>query len=58
MIERARAHLWGEHRLAVEHAAATGCGTGAYQPQPGQKVGVILCGANTDLGSLTGGASW
>lgn len=61
-IERARAHLWGEYRLAVEHAAATafaaGCGTGAYQPQPGEKVGVILCGANTDPGSLTGNASW
>src|SRR5699024_7181053 len=74
----ARTRLWDEHRLAVEHAAATalagvsgtsdgansadrgktGSGsnaadtTGGYVPADGEKVCVVLCGANTDLGDL------
>ena len=25
---------------------------GAYRPEPGERVGVLLCGANVDPGSL------
>src|SRR5699024_8970106 len=78
-IIAARTRLWDEHRLAVEHAAATalagvsgtsdgansadrgktGSGsnaadtTGGYVPADGEKVCVVLCGANTDLGDLS-----
>ena len=58
----ARQHLWGDHRLAVEHAAATALAgisgtdesktTGGYVPAAGEKVCVVLCGANTGLGDL------
>lgn len=52
----ARQHLWDQHRLAVEHAAATALagvhGSGGYVPAEGEKVGVVLCGANTSLGDL------
>ncbi|WP_423058205.1 serine/threonine dehydratase [Brevibacterium linens] len=61
-IIEARQHLWDEHRLAVEHAAATvlagvsgsgdGKTAGGYVPSEGEKVCVVLCGANTSLGDL------
>lgn len=55
-IIAARRHLWAEHRLVVEHAAATALAgirsRGGYAPDPGEKVAVVLCGANTDLGDL------
>ena len=61
-IIAARQHLWDEHRLAVEHAAATalagvsgsGAGktAGGYVTAEGEKVCVVLCGANTSLGDL------
>ncbi|MFI8824692.1 serine/threonine dehydratase [Streptomyces sp. NPDC053431] len=52
-IVRARRALWDEHRLVVEHAAATALAaltatTPVYRPAPGEKVCVVLCGANTD----------
>ncbi|MFI0980144.1 threonine/serine dehydratase [Streptomyces sp. NPDC021093] len=49
-IVRARQQLWDEHRLAVEHAAAT---AHAYAPKPGERAAIVLCGANTGLGDLT-----
>ncbi|MET8779525.1 threonine/serine dehydratase [Nocardia sp. NPDC004654] len=51
-----RRALWAEHRLAVEHAAATAMAaltSGAYRPAPGERVCVVLCGANTDPADLT-----
>lgn len=58
-IIEARRHLWGEHRQAVEHAAATAlaglhrsAGFESYVPSPDEKVCVVLCGANTSLGDL------
>ncbi|MFJ3903038.1 serine/threonine dehydratase [Streptomyces sp. NPDC090025] len=63
-IVAARRALWQSHRLAVEHAAATalaalapapagsGSGEPGYRPEPGEKVCVVLCGANTDPGDL------
>ncbi|WP_282204861.1 serine/threonine dehydratase [Kitasatospora fiedleri] len=55
-IVRARRDLWEEHRIAVEHAAATALaalGTG-YRPAQDERVCVVLCGANTDLTTLAG----
>lgn len=55
-IVATRRALWAEHRLAVEHAAATAMAaltSGAYRPAPGERVCVVLCGANTDPADLT-----
>ncbi|MFI1352440.1 threonine/serine dehydratase [Streptomyces sp. NPDC020898] len=60
-IIRARRSLWDHRRVAVEHAAATALAAltapdadsaPAYLPAPGEKVAVVLCGANTDPGDL------
>lgn len=54
-ITAARQALWDRWRLAVEHGAATALAallTGAYRPAPGERVAVVLCGANTDPGTL------
>lgn len=53
-IVRARQLLWEECRLLVEHGAATALAalsSGAYRPEPGERVVVVLCGANTDPSS-------
>ncbi|MGW4158210.1 serine/threonine dehydratase [Streptomyces sp. NPDC004788] len=59
-IVRARRALWDSHRLAVEHAAATAYAAltspaPAYRPAAGEKVCVVLCGANTDPSDLAPG---
>ncbi|MGW7297478.1 threonine/serine dehydratase [Streptomyces sp. NPDC054829] len=54
-IISARQALWDHRRIAVEHGAAAALAalTGrAYRPEPGEKVCVVLCGANTDPGDL------
>ncbi|OII59750.1 serine/threonine dehydratase [Streptomyces sp. CC77] len=52
-IVRARQELWDEHRLAVEHAAGAAlAGLRAYEPAEGERVAVVVCGANTDPGDL------
>ncbi|MFC9294789.1 serine/threonine dehydratase [Streptomyces sp. NPDC057011] len=53
-ITAARRALWEEHRIVVETGAAAALAAlrGAPQP-PGERVAVILCGANTDPGDLT-----
>ncbi|MFD7576697.1 pyridoxal-phosphate dependent enzyme, partial [Streptomyces sp. NPDC059810] len=62
-IIRARRALWHDRRLAVEHAAATALAaltpperqddtTYGYRPARGEKVCVVLCGANTDPADL------
>ncbi|CAM5251875.1 threonine dehydratase [Streptomyces spiroverticillatus] len=48
-IVASRQRLWDEHRIAVEHAAATAM---AYVPEAGERTAVVLCGANTGLGNL------
>ena len=51
----ARRLLWDRFRLAVEASAAVPVAallTGAWQPEPGTHIGVILCGANTAPGDL------
>jgi len=55
-IIAARRALWEERRIAVEHAAATALAAlraGAYRPAAGERVCVVLCGANTDPADLT-----
>jgi threonine dehydratase len=54
-IVSARRELWREHRVAVEHGAATAfaaLGSGAYVPDREEEVCVVLCGGNTDPGDL------
>jgi threonine dehydratase len=48
--------LWDELRQIAEPAGATALAaltSGAYRPAPGEKVGVLICGANTELSSLS-----
>ncbi len=55
-IVQARAFLWDRYRLAVEPGGATAFAAllaGAYRPAPGERVAVVLCGANTDPATLT-----
>jgi threonine dehydratase len=54
-IVRARRRLWEEHRVVVEYGGATAYAallSGAYRPADGEHVVVVLCGANTDPGSV------
>ena len=54
-IVAARSRLWDEYRLVVEHGAAAAFAAlhaGAYVPAVGERVAVILCGANTDPATL------
>jgi threonine dehydratase len=56
-IVAARRALWHEHRVAVEHGAATAFAalrSRAYTPDPGEEVCVVLCGANTNPADLAG----
>ncbi|MFD4925471.1 serine/threonine dehydratase [Streptomyces goshikiensis] len=53
-ITAARRALWEEHRIVVEAGAATALAALRTAPQPlGERVAVVLCGANTDPGDLT-----
>jgi threonine dehydratase len=55
-VIEARAALWDRYRLAVEPGGATAFAAllgGAYRPAPGERVAVVLCGANTDPATLT-----
>jgi len=48
-ISSAQQALWQERRVLVEPAGATALAalmSGAYQPQPGEKVAVLVCGGN------------
>jgi threonine dehydratase len=54
-IVEARRGLWDGYRIAVEHgtaAAQAALISGAYRPAPGEKVAVLLCGANTNPSDL------
>ncbi|GHF56160.1 threonine dehydratase [Kitasatospora xanthocidica] len=49
-IVRARRQLWEDRRIAVEHAASTALA--ALDQADGERVAVLLCGANTDPSDL------
>ena len=54
-IVEARRRLWAEHRIVSEHGAATAYAallSGAYSPADGERVCVVVCGANTDPSTL------
>jgi threonine dehydratase len=54
-IIAARQRLWADYRIVVEHGAAAAYAaltSGAYAPAAKERVVVVLCGANTDLGDL------
>ena len=56
-VVEARRRLWADYRIASEHGAATayaGLLSGAYSPADGERVCVIICGANTDPTTLAG----
>ncbi|MGQ4599124.1 serine/threonine dehydratase [Nocardia sp. R6R-6] len=58
-ISAARRNLWQERRIAVEHGAATALAAAlgaepALRRVPGERVCVVLCGANTDPSDLAG----
>jgi threonine dehydratase len=54
-IVRARRVLWESCRVATEPGAAATLAallSGAYRPQPGERVCLVLCGANADPSDL------
>lgn len=54
-IEEAQRRLWRETRIAAEPGGATALAalvSGAYVPAPKERVGVLVCGGNVDLGQL------
>jgi threonine dehydratase len=54
-ITEAREELWRDHRIAAEHAGAAALAalrSGAYVPEPGERIAVVICGANTDPSTL------
>jgi threonine dehydratase len=54
-IEEAQRRLWRETRIAAEPGGAAALAaliSGAYRPAPEERVGVLVCGGNVDLGQL------
>lgn len=54
-LARARAMLWSRWRIVVEYGAAAALAaltSGAYRPEPDERLAVVLCGANTDPSDL------
>ncbi|BCL84088.1 serine/threonine dehydratase [Ktedonobacteria bacterium brp13] len=57
-IRDAQRRLWENLRMIVEPGGATALAallSGQYQPQHDERVGVILCGANTSLAQIESG---
>ena len=55
-IVEAQHRLWRETRLIAEPGGAAALAAllaGAYEPDPDERIGVIVCGANTEPGSIT-----
>jgi threonine dehydratase len=56
-IRAAQRSLWDDLRLVVEPggaAAFAAVRSGAYVPEPGERVVVVVCGSNCDPGTVTG----
>lgn len=54
-IVAARKQLWRDYHLATEHGGAVAwaaLASGAYRPAAGERVVVVVCGANTDPATL------
>lgn len=55
-IVGAQKRLWAECQIVAEPGGATALAallTGAYQPQDGERIGVLVCGANTGFDVFT-----
>lgn len=55
-VARARGRLWGQLRVLAEYGGAAALAallTGAYLPEPGERVAAIVCGGNTDPAEVT-----
>jgi threonine dehydratase len=56
-IRRAQQALWDDLRVVAEPGGAAALAalmTGAYRPPAGARVGVLVCGANADPGTVAG----
>lgn len=56
-IVQAQKALWRAHRILVEPAGATALAallSGAYTPEPGERVAVLICGGNISPDPLNG----
>lgn len=56
-IADAQRHLWQSLQLVSEPGGAAAFAallTGAYRPEAGERVGVVLCGGNTQLSAFAG----
>ncbi len=59
-IRAAQLGLWRDFSIVAEPggaAAYSALTSGAYRPAPGERVGVLVCGANADLASLAAAAA-
>jgi threonine dehydratase len=59
-IRAAQRKLWREFDIIAEPGGAAAYGAligGAYKPEKGERVGVLLCGANADLAAFVGSAA-
>ncbi|MGO4706641.1 threonine/serine dehydratase [Microvirga sp. 2MCAF38] len=55
-IRQAQRLLWSDWRMAIEPGGATALAalaSGAYKPKAGERVGVLICGANVELAKLS-----
>jgi threonine dehydratase len=60
-IRAAQAMLWDRFRLVAEPGGATAAAallSGAWRPPAGARVGVVVCGANTDPANVVGYAEF
>ena len=54
-VKAAQRALWDRLRIVAEPSGATSLAAlmaGAYKPAPGEKIGLLICGANTEPGSV------
>ena len=54
-IREAQRILWNDLRIVAEPGGATATAaliSGLYRPAPGERVGVVICGGNTDPGQI------
>jgi threonine dehydratase len=54
-IREAQRTLWNDLRIVAEPGGATAAAaliSGLYRPAPGERVGVVICGGNTDPGQI------
>jgi threonine dehydratase len=55
-IREAQLRLWETLRIVVEPGGATAFApllSGRYQPSPGEKIAILLCGGNTGVAAFT-----